>query len=70
MSTGSVRSLLVFVSNKYDGTFFQTQQLPGKSLGSEVCYYFKDKAGVAEWYTRMTQNRVSQDMRVRVPPPA
>ncbi len=27
-------------------------------------------AGVAEWYTRTTQNRVSQGVRVRVPPPA
>lgn len=27
-------------------------------------------AGVAEWYTRATQNRVSQGMGVRVSPPA
>ncbi len=27
-------------------------------------------AGVAEWYTRTTQNRLSKGMRVRVPPPA
>ncbi len=27
-------------------------------------------AGVVEWYTRTTQNRVAQALRVQVPPPA
>ena len=27
-------------------------------------------AGVVEWYTRATQNRMAQALRVQVPPPA
>jgi hypothetical protein len=35
----------------------------------KICY-IGATAGVVEWYTRATQNRMAQALRVQVPPPA